>query len=64
MSIRPEDASVYVDGKFRGTGRELRRLALPPGSHQIEVVRPGFKVFEREVEIPSSRALDLDVEMQ
>lgn len=64
LSVRPEDASVYVDGEFRGTGRDVRRLALSPGRHKIEVVRPGFRVFEREVEIPSDRPLDLDVEMQ
>lgn len=64
LSVRPEDASVYVDGEFRGTGGNVRRLALSPGRHQVEVVRPGFRVIEREVEIQSGQALDLDVEMQ
>ena len=51
LSVRPADASVYVDGAFRGSGREVSLLALPPGRHRIEVVRPGFSTVERDVEI-------------
>ena len=64
MDVRPQDASVYVDGEFRGTGRNVRRLDLPPGSHRIEVVRPGFRTFERDVEIRPGRPLELDVELE
>ncbi len=64
MEVRPQDASVYVDGEFRGTGRNVRRLDLSPGSHRIEVVRPGFRTFERSVEIRPGRSLDLDVELE
>lgn len=64
LAIRPDDASVYVDGTFRGTAREVREIELPPGSHRVEVVRPGFRTEERDVEIDASRSRELDLELE
>ncbi len=64
LDIRPDDASVYVDGAFRGTAREAREIELPPGSHRVEVVRPGFRTEEREVEIDAGRSRELDLELE
>ena len=63
LDVRPGDAVVYVDGEFRGPGRRVRRLELPPGRHSIEVVRPGFRTFERTVDVERDRPVDLDVEL-
>jgi hypothetical protein len=64
LRVRPDDASVYVDGAFRGSAREASSLKLPPGRHRIEVVRPGYRTVEREVEIapggPTSLAIELE----
>ena len=62
--VQPPDASVYVDGSFRGTGRQLRALSLPAGRHRIEVVRPGFRTVEREVEIRPGHTTDLGVDLE
>jgi hypothetical protein len=64
LEVRPEDASVYVDGTFAGTARELRSLPLAPGRHVIELVRPGFAVERREIEIARGQSLDVFVELQ
>ena len=41
LDVMPADASVYLDGSFVGTGRDLAEgLAVDPGSHVLEVVRP------------------------
>ena len=64
LSVRPGDAVIYVDGEFRGPGRQVRRLELPPGRHSIEVVRPGFQTFERAVDVERDRPADLDVELR
>jgi hypothetical protein len=64
LSVRPEDASVYLDGAFRGSGRELHSVELAAGRHRIEVVRPGFRTYEREVEVEPDRELDVTVELQ
>jgi hypothetical protein len=64
LSIRPEDASVYVDGQFRGSGRQARAIEVSAGRHQIEVVRPGFKTFERQVEVKAGEPLEIDAELE
>jgi hypothetical protein len=51
LDVRPGDASIYLDGAFRGTARDLDRLRLSPGRHHIEMVRPGYRTVERDVEI-------------
>ena len=51
LSIEPPDASVYIDGEFYGKAAQVTRLELPAGRHRVEVVRPGYKTEETEVEI-------------
>ena len=51
LDVTPSDASVYIDGAFRGAAREAATLQLPPGRHQIEVVRPGYQAAERQVDL-------------
>jgi hypothetical protein len=63
LDVRPDDASVYVDGEFRGTARQLRRLELPAGRHLVEVVRPGFRTFEREIDAGPGRTEEVVVEL-
>ncbi len=51
LNIEPGDASVYIDGEFYGKASEVSRLDLPAGRHRIEVVRPGYRTEETEVNI-------------
>ena len=64
LDLKPADASVYVDGEFRGSGRRAEILRLAPGRHRLEVVRPGYRTVEREIEVrPGDNAtveIDLD----
>jgi hypothetical protein len=64
LDVRPDDASIYVDGEFYGSARRANVINLAPGRHRIEVVRPGRRTVEREVEIQPGRmetlAIDLD----
>src|SRR5262249_46258117 len=50
LDVTPRDASIYVNGEFRGTGR-LESLSLPAGRYHVEIVRPGYRILERDVEI-------------
>jgi hypothetical protein len=61
LTVEPEDASVYVDGAFRGTGREASSLKLAPGRHRIEVVRPGFRTAENEIDVPAGETTRIRV---
>jgi len=62
--VQPPDASIYVDGDFKGTGRQLRALSLPAGRHRVEIVRPGYRTVEREVEIRPGHTTDLGVDLE
>jgi hypothetical protein len=64
LEVRPDDASVYVDDEFRGTARDARQLTLGVGRHRVELVRPGFAVERRDVEIVKGQRADLLVELQ
>jgi hypothetical protein len=64
LEVRPEDTSVYVDDEFWGMARETRRVVLRAGRHTIELVRPGFDVTRREVDVASGETSDVLVEMQ
>ena len=62
LTVNPQDASVYVDGQFWGTGIK-DDLKLPAGRHEIAVVRPGFRNFERTVDVKAGGTTRLDVDL-
>ena len=64
LRVQPGDATVYVDGAYRGTARELRRLRLPAGHHRVELVRPGFQAVSRELEVEADRTSELAVALE
>ncbi len=64
IDLEPKDATVYVDGEFHGSGRDARRLELAPGRHKIEIVRPGYKTVERQVDVRPGRSEDLEVHLE
>jgi hypothetical protein len=53
-----------VDGAFRGSAREASTLRLAPGQHRIEVVRPGYKTLEKQVDIAPGQTTDVKVELE
>ncbi|MFN8092319.1 MAG: PEGA domain-containing protein [Vicinamibacteria bacterium] len=64
IEVRPEDASVYVDDEFWGTASEARRIVLRAGRHRIEIIRPGFTVVRRDVDVVPGETSDVLVELQ
>ncbi len=47
VNVQPPDATVYVDGRARGTGKTSLRLSSAP--HGIEVRRQGYRSWSRTV---------------
>ena len=47
VAVFPEDAEIVVDGRSRGTGSMTFDLSSAP--HRLEVRKPGFESFTREV---------------
>ena len=64
LIVVPDDASVWIDGAFRGVARGLARLALPPGRHEVEVVRPGFRTATREIAVHPGTTASLRIELE
>lgn len=67
LAVVPDDASVYLDGRFLGTGQELGRLRarlwIDAGKHRLEIVRPGYESSEKEFEAASGEEVDLTIEL-
>lgn len=67
LVVQPEDASIYLDGRFLGSARELAGLhgglLVDPGEHTLEVVRPGFSPRQVNFEVDEGEDLDLVVEL-
>jgi hypothetical protein len=51
LEVEPADASVYVDGEFYGKAAQVSKVELAAGRHRIEVVRPGYRTEETEVDV-------------
>ncbi len=68
LIVRPGDASVYLDGRFLGTGDDLSGLhsglMVDPGEHEIEVVRPGFASESKTFSVEAGEEIDLSLRLQ
>lgn len=47
VNVQPADATVYVDGRARGSGNTTLRLSAAP--HRIEVRRQGYRSWSRSI---------------
>ena len=47
VNVKPDDATVYVDGRTRGSGKTTLRLSSAP--HRIEVKRQGFRDWSNTI---------------
>ncbi len=67
LRIEPADASVYLDGRFVGTGADLAGrqagLVLSPGHHKLAVVRPGRRAEERDFDAQLGQQVNLEVSL-
>jgi hypothetical protein len=65
LHIRPANASVYLDGVFLATGEELEKmvgpLAVPAGSHTLQVMSPGYVTRELQLDIATGELEELTV---
>ncbi|HUL76605.1 MAG TPA: PEGA domain-containing protein, partial [Vicinamibacteria bacterium] len=64
LRVEPRDATVYVDGEYRGSARDLPSLRLPAGRHRVELARPGFQPLEKDFEVEADRTIDLRLSME
>jgi hypothetical protein len=65
--VTPGDASVYLDGRFVGTGEEVGQsdgLTLGAGDHTLSIVRPGRRAEERHFTAKAGEDTTLSIDLQ
>jgi|CXWL01.1.fsa_nt_gi hypothetical protein len=67
LTVEPDDASVYLDGRFVGTGEELagqaNGLLVDDGEHRLETVRPGRASRTLRFTISTGETVTLEVKL-
>jgi hypothetical protein len=66
LKISPEDASIYFNDKFWGIvpkGGKIENLRLKPGKYNIQIVKPGYKYYEKTVTLEKGQKLDLEINL-
>jgi len=65
LRVRPDSASVSIDGVFVATGRELALmegpLATTAGKHDVVVSASGFVVASKSIELVKDEVLELEI---
>jgi hypothetical protein len=68
LVVAPEDAVVYLDGRLIGSGEDLRRLhadlLVDAGPHRLEASRPGYRTWQREIEVGEGEELVVRAELE
>lgn len=65
LQIQPGDATIYVDGNYYGTGKDGGvRVRLTNGSHRIEVVRPGYQSFEKDIQVNENSVSSMTIMLE
>jgi len=66
MQISPDEASIYLNGKFWGiappSGR-IENLRLKPGKYTLEVVKPGYETYRKELKLKDQK-VNLDIKLK
>jgi len=67
ISISPNRAAVFVDGRFVGYVDQFdgpgQWLLLAPGKHQVRVTLPGYKTFETEISLLANQKFELKTDL-
>ena len=68
VRVTPDDASIYLDGRFLGTGWELARLRsgliVDAGEHELEAVRPGLDPESRRFTVEPGEEVEIVLELE
>lgn len=68
VEVEPVDAVVYLDGRLLGSGAELASLhsalIVDPGTHRLEVIRPGYVAEVRAFEADQGEDVSLRIVLQ
>jgi hypothetical protein len=66
LEVLPEEASIYLNGKFWGIspkGGKIENFRLKPGKYTLEVLKPGYRTFEKEL-IVKDKKINLSIRLE
>ena len=67
LRVEPPQASVFIDGEFVATGRELGRLqsglAVDSGTRTVEVSAAGYRAVRVELDLGGGDIVDRDIRL-
>ena len=68
FQVEPKDATIYIDGDYYGSvdgqnNNEIQVL-LADGSHRLEVVRPGFATFSKDILVNNAATHSLTIQLE
>jgi hypothetical protein len=64
LEIQPEDAAIYLDGKFWGIAPgsgKIENLKLKTGTYILEVIKPGFQNFRKTIQVKGQKLIRITV---
>jgi hypothetical protein len=65
LQVQPSDATIYIDGNYYGTSEDGHvEVMLPDGMHKIEVVRPGYESFTKDVLVGPNAASSMTIMLE
>jgi PEGA domain-containing protein/OmpA family protein len=62
ITVSPKQAYTFVDGNALGPGN--RTIKLAPGNHHLIVANYGYKFFEQDVSIDSSKTIPVNITLE
>ncbi len=66
LDIEPPESAIYLDGKFWGISPrmgKIENLRLRPGRYLLEVVKPGYRPYKKELRIGESEDVNLTIKL-
>jgi hypothetical protein len=68
FQVEPKDATIYIDGDYYGSvdgqnNNEIQVL-LADGSHRLEVVRPGYATFSKDIQVDETSTHSLTIQLE
>ena len=67
LEVGPADSSIYVDGKFWGVAPEggvINNFNLQKGKHRIEVLKPGYKTVQKNINVAGQKELKVIIKLE
>ena len=63
IKSKPENAMIFLDGKEVGATPDILK-SVAPGSHEVEVRKDGYDVWNKSVEVEADKKKSLTLELQ